>query len=334
MVNRRTVLKGALATPFAASAIAAAAHGAMAQDDTITVGSKDFTEQFILGNMYLLVLQDMGLETDDALNLGGTQIANEALQSGEIDTYPEYTGTALVEVLGMSVEDVLASYQGGAQGATPVVGAAAGATPVASGSLADYVYNIVKDAYQEQFSLTWLAYSPFNNTQALAVKRSWSEENGVTTISQLAEMAGDLTISAPADFPEREDGLLGLQRVYDSGFNDIEVLPVAPGLKYQALLDDDAQVVLAFGTDGQISGYDLIVLEDDKGLWPPYNVAPIVRNEVLEANPDIETRFNEVTTSLTGEVMSGLNWRVDGDEKAEPADVAQQYLEENGFIGG
>lgn len=200
--------------------------------------------------------------------------------------------------------------------------------------MAEYVYNVVKDAYQEQFNLTWLAYSPFNNTQALAVKREWSEENDITTISQLAEIAGDLTISAPADFPEREDGLLGLQRVYNAGFEEIDTLPVAPGLKYQALLDDEAQVVLAFGTDGQIAGYDLVVLEDDLGLWPPYNVAPIVRNEVLEANPDIEQRFNEVTTSLTGEIMSGLNWRVDGDERAEPADVAREYLEENGLIGG
>jgi osmoprotectant transport system substrate-binding protein len=332
MLNRRTVIKGALATPLAASALAASHPAMMAQDEPIVVGSKDFTEQFILGNMYLLVLQDMGLETEDALNLGGTQIAQQALESGDIDTYPEYTGTALVEVLGMSVEDVLADFSGGAS-ATPVGGTAM-ATPVGGGSVEDYVYNIVKDAYQEQFNLTWLAYSPFNNTQALAVKRSWSEENGVTTISQLAEMASDLTISAPADFPEREDGLLGLQRVYDSGFSDIEVLPVAPGLKYQALQDDEAQVVLAFGTDGQIAGFDLVVLEDDKGLWPPYNVAPVINSDVLSANPDIESRFNEVTTSLTGEVMSGLNWRVDGDEKAEPADVAKEYLEENGFIGG
>ncbi len=333
MLNRRTVIKGALATPVAATGLAAWTS-AMAQEGPVTVGSKDFTEQFILGNMYLLVLQDMGLETEDALNLGGTQIANQALTNGDIDTYPEYTGTALVEVLGMSVEEVLAGFGGGTESATPVADGAAGATPVASGSLEDYVYNIVRDAYQEQFNLTWLAYSPFNNTQALAVKREWSEENGITTISQLAEIAGDLTISAPADFPEREDGLLGLQRVYAAGFNDIETLPVAPGLKYQALLDDEAQVVLAFGTDGQISGYDLVVLEDDLGLWPPYNVAPIVRTELLDANPDIGTRFDAVTTSLTGEVMSSLNWRVDGDEKAEPADVAQQYLEENGFIGG
>jgi osmoprotectant transport system substrate-binding protein len=93
-------------------------------------------------------------------------------------------------------------------------------------------------------------------------------------------------------------------------------------------------VVLAFGTDGQIAGYDLVVLEDDLNLWPPYNVAPVVRQEVLGAYPDIEARFNAVTTSLTNEVLSGLNWRVDGDEKAEPADVAGSYLTDNGFIGG
>ncbi|HWV35798.1 MAG TPA: glycine betaine ABC transporter substrate-binding protein, partial [Thermomicrobiales bacterium] len=150
----------------------------------------------------------------------------------------------------------------------------------------------------------------------------------------LAEKAADYTISAPADFPEREDGLLGLERVYGEGFNNIEVLPVAPGLKYQALLDDQAQVVLAFGTDGQISGYDLVLLEDDKGLWPPYNVAPVVRQEILDAYPDIATRFNAVTPGLTNEILSGLNWQVDGDEKKDPAEVAKTFLTENNFIGG
>ncbi|MDQ4045504.1 MAG: hypothetical protein M3173_08665, partial [Chloroflexota bacterium] len=246
-----------------------------------------------------------------------------------IQTYPEYTGTALVEVLGMSVDEVLAEFeQGDTASPAPAV-----ASPVAGpASLEEYVYGIVRDAYQEQFDLTWLAFSPFNNTQALAVTREFAEEHDLSTISDLAEIAGDLTISAPADFPEREDGLLGLQRVYGEGFNDIEVLPVAPGLKYQALLDGEAEVVLAFGTDGQIAGYDLVVLEDDQGLWPPYNVAPIVRNEVLEAHPEIEERFNAVTTSLTGEIMSELNWLVDGDERADPAEVAFEYLVENGFI--
>jgi osmoprotectant transport system substrate-binding protein len=331
MMNRRTVVKGALATPIAASTLAMSSPAIFAQDGPVVVGSKDFTEQLILGNMYMMVLEDIGLETEDALNLGGTQIAHQALESGDISLYPEYTGTALVEVLGMSVEDVLAEVGS----ATPEASATPTASPVADGSAAeDYVYSIVKQEYQDQFGLTWLAYSPFNNTQALAVTQEFADENGITTISDLAEMAGDLTISAPVDFPEREDGLLGLQRVYGSGFEEIETLPVAPGLKYQALLDGDAQVVLAFGTDGQISGYDLVVLEDDMSLWPPYNVAPVVRNEVLESNPEVETRFNDVTTMLTGEIMSDLNWRVDGDEKADPSTVAQEFLEENGLIGG
>ncbi|MDQ3655843.1 MAG: quaternary ammonium transporter [Chloroflexota bacterium] len=327
MVTRRTVIKSSVAVPLAGSALLASIlpGSVAAQDLTVIVGSKDFTEQFILGNMYIKILEDMGIATEDSTNLGGTQIAHQALESGDIHLYPEYTGTGLTEVLGLSVEDVL----GG--GATPV--AVAEATP-ASTDASQAVYDAVKAAYAEQFGLVWLERSPANNTQALAVKRAFSEENGITTISQLAEMAGDLIVSAPADFPEREDGLLGLQRVYGAGFEEIEVLPVAPGLKYQALEDDQAQVVLAFGTDGQIAGLDLVVLEDDLSLWPPYNIAPVVRQEVLDAYPDVEARFNEVTTSLTDEILSDLNWRVDGDAKEEPADVAESYLTENGFIGG
>lgn len=335
MVTRRTVAKGLVGAPLVgAGALSLRGLGASAaaQDTVIRVGSKDFTEQFILGNMYLLVLQDLGLQAEDATNLGGTQIAQQALVNGDIHLYPEYTGTALTEVLGLSLDSL---GQGGA--ATP--GASPAASPSASpaaggGSLDQVVFDAVAAEYQSQFGLTWLAPSPFNNTQALAVTRDFSDENGVSTISQLAEMAGELIISAPADFPEREDGLLGLQRVYASGFGEIEVLPVAPGLKYQALLDGQAQVVLAFGTDGQISGYDLVLLEDDAGLWPPYNVAPVVRQEVLDASPDVQARFDAVTTSLTDDIMSGLNWQVDGDEKADPADVAQTYLSENGMIGG
>jgi osmoprotectant transport system substrate-binding protein len=330
------MIKGAAATPFVGSAMFALAKpgNILAQDLTVNVGSKDFTEQFILGNMYLGVLEDMGVPAEDRLNLGGTQIAQQALVAGDIHLYPEYTGTALTEVLGLEIADV----QGG--GATPVASPEVdAASPVASpvaggGDLSQVVYDTVATGYAEQFGLVWLERSPANNTQALAVKRAFSEENGITTISQLAANAGDYIISAPADFPERTDGLLGLVEVYGAGFNEIEVLPVAPGLKYQALLDDTAQVVLAFGTDGQISGYDLVLLEDDLGLWPPYNVAPVVRQEVLDAYPDVADRFNAVTTSLTDEILSDLNWRVDGDEKQEPADVANDYLTENGLIGG
>jgi osmoprotectant transport system substrate-binding protein len=328
MVNRRSFVRSTAALPLAGMGLAALSRVAGAQDgDPVIVGSKDFTEQFIVAEMYLQVLDNAGISTEDRLNLGGTQIAHEALVAGDISLYPEYTGTGLTEVLQIPVDEVMSG------GATPAASPAAGASPVAGGDLSQVVFDRVKADYESQFGLTWLERSPANNTQALAVKREFSEENGITTISQLAEVADQYIISAPADFPEREDGLLGLQRVYGAGFESIEVLPVAPGLKYQALQDDDAQVVLAFGTDGQIAGYDLVVLEDDLGLWPPYNLAPVVQQSVLETYPEITDLLNGVTTLLTDEVLSGLNWRVDGDEKAEPADVAQAFLEENGLLG-
>ncbi|MGB3330255.1 MAG: glycine betaine ABC transporter substrate-binding protein, partial [Thermomicrobiales bacterium] len=261
-LNRRTIIKGAVVAPVAASLLAVTGNPAvLAQDQTVTVGSKDFTEQFILGNIYLEILKDMGIPTKDALNLGGTQIAQQALVSGDISLYPEYTGTGLTEVLGLTVEDA----KGGS--ATPAASPAASpvameASPVApSGDLSQAVYDLVAAQYKEKFGLIWLARSQANNTQALAVKKDFSQEKGITTISQLAEQIDGLTISAPADFPERQDGLLGLEKVYGDAFKRLDVLPVAPGLKYQALLDGNAQVVLAFGTDGQISGYDLVVLE-------------------------------------------------------------------------
>lgn len=328
MINRRSFLKSAAAAPLAGAGIAALSTRVMAQDgETVIVGSKDFTEQFILAEMYLQVLDNAGIPTEDRMNLGGTQVAHQALVEGNISMYPEYTGTGLTEVLQIPLDEVIGG--GETADASPV----AEATPDAGGDLSQFVFDRVRSEYEDQFGLTWLERSPANNTQALAVKREFSEENGITTISQLAEVAGDYVISAPADFPEREDGQLGLARVYGEGFENIEVLPVAPGLKYQALLDDQAQVVLAFGTDGQISGYDLVLLEDDLVLWPPYNVAPVIHQSVLEAYPEIEDLLNSVTSLLTDDALSGLNWRVDGDEKAEPADVAQAFLEENGLLG-
>lgn len=327
MINRRSFLKSTAATPLVGAGIVAMSTRVMAQDgEPVIVGSKDFTEQFILAQMYLKVLENAGIPTEDRMNLGGTQVAHQALVSGDITMYPEYTGTALTEVLQIPLEEVIEGM------ATPAASPVAGATPVVATTLSELVYERVKSEYEEQFDLTWLERSPANNTQALAVTREFSEETGITTISELAEVADEYVISAPADFPEREDGLLGLQRVYGGGFESMEVLPVAPGLKYQALLDGDAQVVLAFGTDGQISGYDLVVLEDDLGLWPPYNVAPVIHTSALETYPEIEELLNSVTSLLTDEVLSSLNWRVDGDEKAEPADVAEDFLKEQGLL--
>jgi osmoprotectant transport system substrate-binding protein len=324
-ITRRTVAKSLVATPLAAAALLHVQPGtwtsALAQEGPVRIGSKDFTEQLILGEMYALLLENAGIPTELHLNLGGTQVAQEALVAGEIDLYPEYTGTGLTVVLGLPIE------------ATPVGGMPdAAATPVAdAASASQRVYDVVSEAYLEQFDLVWLDESAFNNTQALAVKRAFSEERGVTTISQLAEIAGELTIVAPSDFVERPDGLQGLQDFYGMAFGD--VLSVAPGIRYQALEEDQAQVVLAFGTDGQVAGFDLVLLEDDKGLWPPYHVAPVVRNDTLTANPGIADALNPLAPLLTDQVMSALNWQVDGPDKLEPAEVAEAFLTEQGLLG-
>ena len=175
MVTRRTVVKSTVAVPFAGGALLTAIQpgSIAAQDLTINVGSKDFTEQFILGHMYINILEDMGITAEDNTNLGGTQIAHQALESGEIHLYPEYTGTGLTEVLGLSVDEVLAG-----NGATPEASPVAEdtATPVAIDA-SQAVFDTVKAAYQEQFGLVWLERSPANNTRG-ALSRSRVTKQG------------------------------------------------------------------------------------------------------------------------------------------------------------
>jgi osmoprotectant transport system substrate-binding protein len=323
-VSRRTVVKGAVATPFLGGALLTAPRRLSAQETTIRVGSKDFTEEFILGQMFGLLLENAGFGFEDRTNLGGTGVAQEALVNGDIDLYPEYTGTGLEVVLKVPFADFKAQFE-----ATP----AAAATPATGGlpAIDVAVYEYVKQEYLEQFDVVLLDQSVFSDSQALAVKRSFSEERGITTISQLAEIAADVTIVAASDFPERSDGLLGLQAVYGAGFNDVEVVAVAPGLRYQELESGDADVVAAFSTDAQIAELDLVVLVDDKSLWPPYHVAPFVRKDTLDANPGIADALNPVALLLTNEVMQRLNARVDIDGE-EPVDVARAFLQESGLI--
>lgn len=323
MVTRRTVLKGLATAPVLGSVVVGAPR--IAAQDAIGVGSKNFPEALIIGEMYALALENAGLTVERSLNLGGTIIAHEALVNGDIDVYPEYTGTGLLEILDATIADATGTR------ASPVAGAAA--SPVA-GDTVDAVFNYVNQQYQEQFGLVWLDQSPMNNSQALAVTRDFADEHGLTTISQLAELATeeDIVISAPSDFEERNDGLVGLRDVYGGGFEDVEVNGVDPGIKYQALTDGDANVVLAFSTDAEIAFFDLVVLEDDLGLWPPYHVAPVVRQDTLDANPQIGDALNAVSPLLTTEVMIELNGLVVGDEQQDPADVARQFLVDQQLI--
>jgi osmoprotectant transport system substrate-binding protein len=193
------------------------------------------------------------------------------------------------------------------------------------------VYRVVSEAYKKNWDLVWLDQAPMNNSQALAVTQQVADQKNLRTISRMAEIAGELTLVAVPDFKERRDALPGLQEVYGSfAFEGIKY--VEPANKYDTFLQEKADVVQAFGTDGQIGGFNLVLLQDDKGLWPPYHVAPVVRDKTLKDHPKITELLNGLSPLLTSEVMQGLNWKVDGPEKMQPADVARAFLAEQGLI--
>jgi osmoprotectant transport system substrate-binding protein len=268
---------------------------------TVTVASKDFTEQFIVGEMFALMLENNGFDVERRMNLGATPVAHNAMLEGEIDIYPEYSGTGLLTVLQMEVMS----------------------DPVE-------VFNTVQQEYEEQFNLIWLEPAPLNNTQALAMTRERANELGIETFSDLFAQAGDLVLVGPPEFAEREDGIPGLREAYgDFEFQDF--ITVDPGLRYQALVNGEADVVVAFGTDGELAAYDLVLLEDDLNFYPPYQLAPVVRAEVLEANPNIESVLNQLLPLLDDSTMQRLNNEVSGEQR-EPDAVAREFLVEQDLI--
>ncbi len=270
---------------------------------TIVIGSKDFTEEFIVAEMYAQLLENAGFKVTRKLNLGGTPVAQAAITKGEIDLYPEYTSTGLLTVLKMQ------PIQDPAQ-----------------------IYNTVKSQYEKQFHLTWLQPAPFNDTQARAMTQQGSTKYGIKTLSDLSQKAPQLVLGGPAEFIAREDGLPGLQKAY-GGFQFKDVKQLGTGsLRYQALLNGQIDVVVAFSTDGEIKGDNLVLLQDDKHFYPVYQVAPVVRMDTLQKYPQIADILNKVEPLLTTEVMSGLNWQVDGPAKKEPADVARAFLQQNGLL--
>ncbi len=268
---------------------------------TIVVASKDFTEQFIIGNMFVQILENAGYTVEYKESLGGTPVAHAAMVNGEIDLYPEYTGTGLLTILKL-----------------PVM------------SDAEEVYTAVSEGYAEQFNIAWLDPSPMNNTQALAITQEVADKYGMSTISDMVANASELVMVGPDEFPEREDGLPGLKAVYGD-FELKEYKPVEKGLRYQGLAEGEADVAVAFGTDGEISAFDLIVLEDDQGMFPPYQVAPVIRQEVLDAHPEIADLLNPLINKLDNATMQRLNYEVSGNQR-EPSEVANEFLTEEGFL--
>ena len=263
---------------------------------TIRVGSKDFTENLVIAEIYALALEDNGYTVKRVSNISSSLIHN-SIVNDEIDLYPEYTGTGLLSVLGEDME-----------------------------TDPEKVYKTVKKEYEEQFNLTWLDYASANDSQGLVIRTEVANSLNIKTISDLQAHASELRFASQGEFDEREDGLPGLEKTYGT-FNWQSSKVYDNSLKYSVLENDEADVIPAYTTEGQLVNTDkFTLLEDDKQFWPPYNLAPVVRDNILDDNPDIKTILNNISAKLDTETVTELNAKVDVDGQ-EYTDVAKEYYD-------
>jgi glycine betaine/choline ABC-type transport system substrate-binding protein len=268
----------------------------------IKVGSKNFTEQFVLGEIYSQALEAAGFKVDRQLDLGSELIAHKALQSGKVDAYPEYTGTALTSFFGVKTADVPKD--------------------------ANQAYEQTKAGFAKE-DITALPPTPFENTYRLGMtKEGASKAGNPKVISDLKDKASTLSISGYPECNQRQDCLLGVQDEYGLKFQKF----VTSQQPYQVLDSGDVDVAFVFTTDGPLASGKYVVLDDDKKFFPPYNVTFNVRNDVLKnLGPDGQKVIEEIQKPLTEKVMQELNARVDID-KQKPAEAAKSYLQQAGFV--
>jgi osmoprotectant transport system substrate-binding protein len=271
----------------------------------VTIGSKNFTEQKVLGEIYAQALTAAGYDVSTQLNLGDEKTALKALEGGDISAYPEYTGTALLSFFGFTA-DKLPSDEGEA-------------------------FDEAKAGFEKK-NLTALPPTPFVSSNEVAVTKETADKLKLKTISDLEGKSQDLTLYGSPECRQRLDCKLGLEQVYGLKFK--KFVPVDIALRHEVLKKGQADVSIVFTTDPQNKREGFVLLEDDKGMFPPYNSTLVVRNDVLEkAGPDFAKTVEMVNKGLTDEVMQELNARVDLD-KSTPEDVAGQYLEESGLTAG
>jgi len=281
--------------------LAGLATGAQAAD--IVVGGKNFTEQQILSAITEQVLEAHGHKVDNRAGMGSAAV-RQAMENGQIDVYWEYTGTSLITY--NKIEEKL--------------------DPQAT-------YDRVS-ALDAEKGIVWLSPSRANNTYALAMRAAEAAEKGIASISDLAAAikGGEgLTFASNAEFYARPDGLKPLEVAYGFEFGRANVKRMDTGLVYQALKDGQVDVGLVFATDGRIPAFDFTVLADDLGYFPSYALAPVIRKEVLEANPDIGELLDAVSAKLDDQVMARLNASVDVD-KVSVENAAAQFLRDNGLV--
>jgi osmoprotectant transport system substrate-binding protein len=277
------------------------AAGAAAQ--TIVVGGKNFTEQQLMSQMTAQLLQAKGFKPDVKAGMGSA-VLRQAQENGQIDVYWEYTGTSLITY--NKINDRLSPTD---------------------------TYNKVKEL-DAQKGLVWLNPSKANNTYALAMNADDAKKTGISTISDLAAKVkggAKMTFASNAEFYARPDGLKPLEEKYGFEFARENVKRMDTGLVYQALKDRQVDVGLVFATDGRVPAFNFVILKDDKGFFPNYALTPVVRKQVLDANPKLAEYLNALSAKLDDATMAKLNASVDVDKKTVE-EVARNFLKEQGLV--
>ena len=271
------------------------------KDKAINIATKPMTEGYILGQMLTeLIEQDTDLKVNMTNGVGGgTSNIHPAIVKGEFDLYPEYTGTSWEAVLKKE------------------------------GSYDESQFDELQKEYKEKYNLEYVNLYGFNNTYGLAVNKDIAEKYNLKTYSDLAAVSNNLIFGAEYDFFEREDGYKELQKVYNVDFK--KKIDMDIGLKYQAMKDKKIDVMVIFTTDGQLAISDVVVLEDDKKMYPSYRAGTVVRSEILSKYPELKPVLEKLNNILDDKTMADLNYQVESEGK-KPEDVAREYLQEKGLL--
>jgi osmoprotectant transport system substrate-binding protein len=266
----------------------------------VTIGDKNFTEQYILGELYAQALRAKGYTVNVKANIGSSEITDKALTSGKIDMYPEYTGTILTELAHQTKRP----------------------------SDPDAAYSAAK-AFEEGRGFTMLEKTPFADSDALAVKAAFAQKNGLAEVGDLKKLSS-FSLGAPPEFRTRFSGVLGLKQEY--GLDNIDFKPLSIGLQYKALDSGKVDAANVFTTDGALSKGGFTLLKDPKFIFGFQNVAPVVSQKVLDAQgTEFADTLNGVSAKLTLPAIQKMNAAVDVD-KQKPAAVAKQFLQANGLV--
>lgn len=271
------------------------------KNKTINIATKPMTEGYILGQMLTeLIEQDTDLKVNITNGVGGgTSNIHPAIVKGEFDLYPEYTGTSWEAVLKKE-----ASYN-------------------------ESKFDELQKEYKEKYNLEYVNLYGFNNTYGLAVNKDIAEKYNLKTYSDLAKVSNNLIFGAEYDFFEREDGYKELQKVYNMNFK--KQIDMDIGLKYQAMKDKKIDVMVIFTTDGQLAISDVVVLKDDKKMYPSYRAGTVIRSEILSEYPELKPVLEKLNNILDDKTMADLNYQVESEGK-KPEDVAREYLQEKGLL--